>query len=223
MKYKGVIFDLDGVICSTDEYHYLAWKALADRLGIPFSREFNNRLRGISRMESLEMILKNGGRNYRVSEKEALAAEKNKIYRELLGKMSTADLSAEVKTTLNTLRQSGLKLAIGSSSKNTSFILERIGLDRFFDAVADGNCISRSKPDPEVFLKAAGMLALPTQDCVVVEDAHAGVEAAVAGGFHCAAMGDAKDDPRADYHLDHFSDLPRYVYTEISDQKQIRL
>ena len=134
MKYKGVIFDLDGVICSTDEYHYLAWKALADRLGIPFSREFNNRLRGISRMESLEMILKNGGRNYRESEKEALAAEKNKIYRELLGKMSTADLSAEVKTTLNTLRQSGLKLAIGSSSKNTSFILERIGLDRFFDA-----------------------------------------------------------------------------------------
>ena len=120
MKYKGVIFDLDGVICSTDEYHYLAWKALADRLGIPFSREFNKRLRGISRTESLEMILKNGGRNYRESEKEALAAEKNKIYRELLGKMSTADLSAEVKTTLNTLRQSGLKLAIGSSSKNTT-------------------------------------------------------------------------------------------------------
>ena len=207
MTYKGIIFDLDGVICSTDEYHYLAWKALAERLGIPFSREINNQLRGISRMESLEIVLKGSGRQYPDTEKAALAAEKNDIYRELLGRMSPDDLSEEVKSTLNTLRQSGLKLAIGSSSRNTPFILKRIGLDGFFDAVADGNCISRSKPDPEVFLKSAEMLGLCPQVCLVVEDAHAGVEAAKAGGFHCAAIGDAKDDPRAEYHLVHFSDL----------------
>ena len=211
MKYEGIIFDLDGVICSTDEYHYLAWKALAERLGIPFSREVNNQLRGISRMESLKIILKGSSRQYPDTEKAALAAEKNDIYRELLGRMSPDDLSEEVKSTLNTLRQSGLKLAIGSSSRNTPFILKRIGLDGFFDAVADGNCISRSKPDPEVFLKAAEMLGLSPQVCLVVEDAHAGVEAAKAGGFHCAAIGDAKDDPCAEYHLVHFSDLLRYV------------
>ena len=211
MKYNGIIFDLDGVICSTDEYHYLAWKALADRLGIPFSREANNQLRGISRMDSLEIILKNSGQNYSDTEKAALAQEKNDNYRELLSRMSPDDLSEDVRTTLDTLRQSGLRLAIGSSSRNTPFILNRIGLDGFFDAVADGNCISRSKPDPEVFLKAVEMLGLSPQVCLVVEDAHAGVEAAKAGGFHCAAIGDAKDDPQAEYHLVRFSDLLNYV------------
>ena len=211
MKYKGIIFDLDGVICSTDEYHYLAWKALADRLGIPFSREANNQLRGISRMDSLEIILKNSGQDYSDTEKAALAQEKNDTYRELLGRMSPDDLSEDVRTTLDTLRQSGLRLAIGSSSRNTPFILNRIGLDGFFDAVADGNCISCAKPDPEVFLKAAEILDLSPQSCLVVEDAHAGVEAAKAGGFHCAAIGDAKDDPCAEYHLVHFPDLLRYV------------
>ena len=211
MKYEGIIFDLDGVICSTDEYHYLAWKELADRLGIPFSREDNNQLRGISRMESLEIILKKSEQLYAETEKASLAQEKNDTYRYLLGRMTPADLSENVRTTLNALRQSGLKLAIGSSSRNTPFILSRIGLGSFFDAVADGNCISRSKPDPEVFLKAAEMLRLHPQDCLVVEDAHAGVEAAVAGGFHCAAMGDAREDPRAEYHLDCFSDLQKYV------------
>ena len=211
MKYEGIIFDLDGVICSTDEYHYLAWKTLAERLGIPFSREANNQLRGISRMESLEIILRGGEQAFTEKEKETLAAEKNDTYRELLGRMSPDDLSGEVKSTLDMLRQSGLKLAIGSSSRNTPFILERIGLGRYFDAVADGNCISRSKPDPEVFLKAAEMLGLSPRTCLVVEDAHAGVEAAAAGGFHCAAMGDAKDDSRAEYHLDCFSDLVKYA------------
>ena len=211
MKYQGIIFDLDGVICSTDEYHYLAWKALADRLGIAFPRETNNLLRGISRMESLEIILKSCGRDCSEADKTALAKEKNDMYRELLGNMTPEDLSEDVRTTLNVLRGSGLKLAIGSSSRNTPFILKRIGLESFFDAVADGNCISRSKPDPEVFLKAADIISLPPQDCLVVEDAHAGVEAAAAGGFHCAALGNAKDDPRAQYHLNLFSDLLKYI------------
>lgn len=209
MNYQGIIFDLDGVICSTDEYHYLAWKALADRLGIPFDRERNNLLRGVSRMASLEIILERSEKTYSEAEKAVFAEEKNTLYRELLGRMSPADLSDDVKNTLTALRQTNLKLAIGSSSKNTLFILERIGLGDFFDAVADGNCITHSKPNPEVFLKAADMIGLDPKDCLVVEDAHAGVEAAVAGGFDCAAMDDARDNARAKWHISHFSDLLR--------------
>ena len=207
MKYKGIIFDLDGVICSTDEYHYQAWKALADRLDIPFDRERNNLLRGVSRIQSLEIILEKSNKSFSDEEKAALAEEKNTLYRKLLAQMSPADLSEKVRSTLDTLRRTDLKLAIGSSSKNTPFILERIGLGHFFDAVADGNCITHSKPHPEVFLKAAEMIGLCPTDCLVVEDAHAGVEAAEAGGFDCAAMGDARDDARAVYHLQSFSDL----------------
>ena len=206
-KIKGIIFDLDGVICSTDEYHYLAWKALADRLGIPFDRERNNLLRGVSRMASLDIILEKSDKTYSDEEKRAFAEEKNDMYRQLLGRMSSADLPDGVRSTLDTLRNAGLRLAIGSSSKNTPYILERIGLGSFFDAVADGNCITHSKPDPEVFLKAAEMIRLSPSECIVVEDAHAGVEAAVAGGFACAAMGDAKDDPRAAWHLASFDEL----------------
>lgn len=207
MKYKGIIFDLDGVICSTDEYHYQAWKALADRLGIPFDRERNNRLRGVSRMESLDIILEKAEQAYTQEEKLSFAQEKNDLYRELLRQMSPADLAEEVRSTLNTLREKGLKLAIGSSSRNTPFILTRIGLADFFDAVADGNCIVHSKPHPEVFLKAADMIGLSPAECLVVEDAHAGVEAAASGGFDCAAMGDAREDERAQLHLDCFADL----------------
>lgn len=209
MQYQGIIFDLDGVICSTDEYHYFAWKALADRLHIPFDRERNNLLRGVSRMASLDILLEKSGVSYSAEEKAAFAEEKNALYRKLLGRMSPVDLSDDVKTTLNALRKTNLKLAIGSSSKNTPFILERLGLSRFFDAVADGNCITHSKPHPEVFLKAAEMLGLSPTVCLVVEDAHAGVQAAVAGGFDCAAIGDAKDDPQAKYSLQLFSELLR--------------
>lgn len=211
MSIKGIIFDLDGVICSTDNYHYLAWKALADRLGIPFDRERNNLLRGVSRMASLEIILEKSTQTYTDAEKEAFATEKNDLYRESLKAMSPADLSDEVRDTLNALRAQGLKLAIGSSSKNTPFILERIVLGSFFDAVADGNCITHSKPHPEVFLKAADMIGLAPADCIVVEDAHAGVEAGVAGGFTVAAIGDARDDERAAHHLQSFGDLLKVV------------
>lgn len=211
MKYQGIIFDLDGVICSTDEYHFLAWKALADRLGIPFDRERNNLLRGVSRMASLEIILEKADKTYTEDEKAAFAEEKNTLYRQLLGNMSPADLSDEVRDTLNKLRAMGHVLAIGSSSKNTPFILERIGLGNFFDAVADGNCITHSKPDPEVFLKAASFIGKEPAACLVVEDAHAGVQAAKAGGFACAAMGDAREDEKADYHMTSFADLLKAV------------
>ena len=126
MQYQGIIFDLDGVLCSTDEYHYRAWKALADRLGIPFDRERNGLLRGVSRMDSLNIILEKSDKAYSQDEKNAMAEEKNTRYRQLLNQMSPADLSGDVKRTLDTLRARGLKLAIGSSSKNTPFILERM-------------------------------------------------------------------------------------------------
>jgi len=134
MGFQGIIFDLDGVICSTDHYHYLAWKALSDRLGIPFDLERNNLLRGVSRMDSLEIILEKSSKQYSEQEKEIFAAEKNSLYRESLKEMTPDDLIEEVRQTLEKLRIMGLKLAIGSSSKNAPFILERIGLGTFFDA-----------------------------------------------------------------------------------------
>ena len=207
MKYKGIIFDLDGVICSTDHYNYLAWKALADELGVYFDETINNRLRGVSRMASLEIVLENYSGQMSPEEKTAAAEKKNAIYRQLLGQMSPADLSDEVKQTLDQLRAKGLLLAIGSSSKNAKYILERIGLGDYFDRISDGTNITRSKPDPEVFLKAAEFLALPPEDCLVVEDAKAGIEAASAAGMDSAAIGDAVSCGLATYNLTRFSDL----------------
>ena len=207
MKYKGIIFDLDGVICSTDHYHYLAWKALADRLGAYFDETINNRLRGVSRMASLEIVLERYNGTLTEEEKLAAAEEKNNTYRELLKQMTPADLSDEVKTTLDALRAKGLLLGIGSSSKNTKFILSRIGLGDYFDKISDGTNITRSKPDPEVFLKAAEYLGLEPKDCLVVEDAVAGVQAAHAAGMDAAAVGDAAGSGLAEYSLKSFSEL----------------
>ncbi len=211
MKYKGIIFDLDGVICSTDHYHYLAWKALADRLGIYFDETINNRLRGVSRMASLDIVLERDDRAWSPEEKAAFAEEKNNTYRALLKNMSPADLSAEVRETLDALRERGLLLGIGSSSKNTKFILSQIGLGDYFDKISDGTNISRSKPDPEVFLKAAEFLGLDPADCLVVEDAKAGIQAASAAGMDSAAIGDAAGCGLATYDLERFSDLLRCV------------
>lgn len=205
---RAIIFDLDGVICFTDRFHYQAWKALADRLGIYFDEKINNRLRGVSRMASLDIILERADKEYTQTEKETFAIEKNNTYRELLKNMSPADLSDEVKNTLTVLRDRGYKLSIGSSSKNTKFILEQIGLGDFFDAVADGTDITHSKPNPEVFLISAKKIGMDPADCAVVEDAKAGIEAAKAGGMTALALfGDAKGCGREDYDLASFSDL----------------
>ena len=205
---EAVIFDLDGVICFTDKFHYQAWKKLADRLGIYFDETINNRLRGVSRMASLEIILERSEKVYSQAEKEAFAEEKNETYRELLKTMSPADLSDEVLDTLAALRERGYRLAIGSSSKNTKFILQHIGLGDFFDAIADGTDITRSKPDPEVFLTAAKKLSIAPERCAVVEDAKAGIQAAKAGGMTALALnGDARACGLEDYDLKSFSDL----------------
>ena len=212
MKFQAVIFDLDGVICFTDEYHYRAWKSMADGMGIPFDREINNRLRGVSRMASLEIILeKYQGPALSQEKKEQLAQQKNDIYRESLKEMSTADLSDEVRETLDALRAMGLKLAIGSSSKNTPFILGQIGLKDYFDAVSDGNSITRSKPDPEVFVKAAQMLGIAPENCLVVEDAVSGAEAGHAGGMKVACLGDAALNKAGDWNMRTIRELTEIV------------
>ena len=212
MKFQAVIFDLDGVICFTDEYHYRAWKAMADGMGIPFDRTINNRLRGVSRMASLDIVLeKYQGPALTPADKERLAQQKNDIYRESLKEMSTADLSDEVKETLDALRTMGLKLAIGSSSKNTPFILGQIGLKDYFDAVSDGNNITRSKPDPEVFVKAAEMLGIAPEACLVVEDAVSGAEAGHAGGMKVACLGDASEKGAGDWNMKSIRELTEIV------------
>lgn len=204
---KGIIFDLDGVICFTDKYHYIAWKKLADKNDIYFDEQINNRLRGVSRMDSLEIILERSTKKYSQAEKEDMAAEKNATYVELLKEMSEKDLSDEVRDTLNELRARGYKLAIGSSSKNTKMILGQIGLGDFFDAISDGTNITKSKPDPEVFLKAAEFIGENPADCLVVEDAKAGIEAAHAGGFESAGLGEATEHPNVTYKMNSFKDL----------------
>ncbi len=206
-KAEAIIFDLDGVLCSTDHYHYLAWKRIADKLGIPFDERKNDLLRGVSRMDSLEIILESGEVSLTQSEKEELAEEKNELYRSYLVKMSPEDLSDEVQTTLGALRKRGLLLAVGSSSKNAGLILRQIGLENFFDAVSDGNNITHSKPDPEVFLKAAEYLNVLPENCWVVEDAESGVEAAHRAGMPAAAYGAAAKSGAGNVNLNSFCQL----------------
>jgi len=208
VKYKGVIFDLDGVICHTDKFHYQAWKAVADRIGVHFDETANNRLRGVSRMESLDIILEDcDGLLFSDSEKERLAQEKNEIYRSLLMQMDCSHVDEIVLIVLHQIREHGIKLAIGSSSKNAKLILNRIGLHSLFDAISDGNSIERSKPDPQVFDLAAEYIGLPASQCLIVEDARAGIEAAVAGGFDSVGIGDAAHDTRATYCISEFEEL----------------
>lgn len=207
MNYKGIIFDLDGVICFTDKYHYQAWKEMADDIDVYFDEKINNRLRGVSRMASLDIILERSDREYSAEEKEILATKKNEIYKTLLSQMTPKDLTEEVKNTLDELKGRGYLLAIGSSSKNAKFILRRLGLDGYFDAISDGTNITYSKPNPEVFLKAAEFLGLEPEDCLVVEDALAGIDAALAGGFAGAGIGEAAGHKDVTYSLKAFANL----------------
>lgn len=211
MRYKAVIFDLDGVLCHTDEYHYLAWKQIADQLEIPFTRQINDKMRGLERMASLDVLLGQTGGMLSKEIKKNLADKKNAIYLSLLQQLSPADLEADVSDTLSRLRKSGVKLGIGSSSKNTRLILERLGLETFFDAVSDGTLATRAKPDPEIFLTAADMLDMEPKDCLVVEDAEAGLLAARAAGMDAAAVGNGIRSNLAAYHLKNISELLRIV------------
>lgn len=207
MKYQAIIFDLDGVICHTDHYHYLAWKKIADELGIPFDESRNNELRGIGRMESLDILLKDYDQKMSSEEKQKYADMKNNIYRNYLSHMTPESLEQGVVEALHVIKDTGVKVAIGSSSKNAKFILEKIGLEKFFDAVVDGNMIVHTKPAPEVFSNAAKLLGIPAKDCLVVEDAKSGLEAAYNAGMDCAAIGDATQYNNSTYKIYHIRDL----------------
>jgi len=200
---KAVIFDLDGVIVSTDDCHYEAWKKMSDEEGIYFDKTINNRLRGESRMESLEIVLERAIKEYSEEEKLQLAERKNGYYKEFITKLTPNDILPGAKENLEELRKNGIKIAIGSSSKNTPVILKQIGLDNYFDAVSDGNNIINSKPDPEVFLKAADILDIPYSECMIVEDADAGIEAGKRAGMKTLSVHGAKG---ADVEIDDLSE-----------------
>jgi beta-phosphoglucomutase len=207
MKISAVIFDLDGVIVSTDEYHYQAWKQISDQEKIYFDREINERLRGVSRMESLEIILSHSEKSYSETDKQLLAQRKNAIYCELLNKLSPNDILPGVINLLLSLKARDIKIAIGSSSKNTPYILKQIGLASSFDAIADGNSITNSKPDPEVFLLAAEKLGVAPEECAVIEDAQAGIDAAIAVGMKAVGVGTAATCVNAHLKLKDLSNL----------------
>ena len=192
---------------STDEYHFQAWKRLADSLGIPFGRESNDRIRGVSRMESLEIVLEKSGKRYSLEEKREMAERKNTYYRELLKKVSPSEILPGVIEIITALKDRGVKIAIGSSSKNARTILRAVGLEDEFDVIADGNHVTRSKPDPEVFTIAAMRLGISSEECLVVEDAKAGVEAGLAAGMSVLAVGAAAGHPGATRSAENLSDI----------------
>lgn len=189
MVLKGCIFDLDGVIVDTARYHFLAWKRLADQLNIRFTEKDNERLKGVSRMESLEIILELGNLKPDHGKKEEFASLKNKWYVDYISRMTPKEILPGSLEFIGEIRKAGIKTAIGSASKNTPLILERVGIEKLFDAVADGNIVHKAKPDPEVFHAAARMLALEPHHCVVFEDAIAGVQAALNAGMTCVGIG----------------------------------
>jgi beta-phosphoglucomutase len=189
MNLQAAIFDLDGVIVDTAKYHYIAWKELADSLGFAFSEKDNERLKGVSRITSLEILLEIGGLSLTETRKQELATQKNQRYVSYIEKMTPDEILPGVQDFLSELRKAGIKTAIGSASKNAPLILERLNLTPLFDAVIDGNLVSKAKPNPEVFLKGAEALNVPPVNCVVFEDAAAGVEAAHNGGMPCIGIG----------------------------------
>jgi beta-phosphoglucomutase len=192
MNLRACIFDLDGVIVDTAKYHYLAWKRLADQLKIDFTERDNERLKGVSRMASLNIILGIGNMHPDDRTKEKYAALKNEWYVDYIKKMTPDEILPGSIEFINELREAGIKVGLGSASRNTPLILERVGMRNLFDAIADGNIVHKAKPDPEVFLTAAKMLNTDPRFCIVFEDAVAGVEAALNAGMLCVGIGSGK-------------------------------
>ncbi|MCP8968873.1 beta-phosphoglucomutase [Ectobacillus ponti] len=197
---QAFIFDLDGVITDTAEYHYLAWKQLGGELGIPFDREFNEQLKGVSRMESLERILALGNRqhDFTAEEKEALATKKNEHYKELITKITPADVLPGITEFLRAIRAHGLRIGMASASKNAFVVVDRLGVQEYFDHIVDAATVANSKPHPEVFLRAAEVLGVPAEACIGVEDAEAGVEAIKAAGMFAVGVGTKEAMAKAD-------------------------
>ncbi|RLD49259.1 MAG: beta-phosphoglucomutase [Bacteroidetes bacterium] len=204
---KGCIFDLDGVIVDTAKYHYLAWKELAESLGFAFTEKDNERLKGVSRMRSLDILLEIGGKQLDDETKLKFAENKNKKYLEYILKMTPDEILPGIINFLEDLRSKNIKIALGSASKNAMTILNQLNLTNYFNAVIDGTKVSNAKPDPEVFLKGAEALNLKPEECLVFEDAEAGIEAAINGGFKCVGIGSPENLSKANYIMSGFEDI----------------
>lgn len=214
--YRGFLFDLDGVIVDTAKYHYQAWKELANRLGISFSIEDNERLKGVSRQKSFEIILEIGGRSLSEAEKERCCEEKNERYLSYLARMGEDEVLPGVRFFLKSAREAGLKIALGSASKNSAYILEKLRLTAFFDAIIDGKSVAKAKPDPEVFLTGARALGLAAAECCVFEDAIAGIEAAHRAGMKAVGVGAREHLAAADIVIPGFNSiLPQDIICRI--------
>lgn len=209
------IFDLDGVIVDTARFHYLAWQRLASQLGFSFTERDNEALKGVSRMKSLDIILELGNLSFNESERQELADRKNQWYVEMLQTLDQSHVLPGAGVFIHTARQKGIKTALGSASKNARTILEKLDLLAGFDAIVDGTMTSRAKPDPEVFLMGAEMLGVPPENCVVFEDAQAGIEAALASGMKVVGIGDEQQLKNADLVLPSLDQItPEFILSE---------
>jgi beta-phosphoglucomutase len=206
--HKAVIFDLDGVITDTAKYHYLAWKRMANQEGIEIDEHFNETLKGVDRMTSLERILALGTKIYTNEEKQRLADEKNEYYKELIKGMTAKDLLPGASATLKSLRETGVKIGLASVSKNAVTIIERLGISKFFDHVVDANHLVKGKPDPEIFLKAAKELDTKPEECIGVEDALVGIQAIKSAGMYAIGVGDPKVLNKADRVIPDLASFP---------------
>jgi len=207
MNIKALIFDLDGVIVDTAKYHYLAWKDLAEELGFFFSEKDNERLKGVSRMRSLDILLEVGGVELPVEQKLQFAAKKNTQYVAMIKKMKPDEVLPGALSFLKKAKEKGYKIALGSASKNAMTILNQVKISNLFDAIIDGNKVSEAKPNPEVFLLGAKELGAEPQNCVVFEDAAAGVEAAHNGNMFCVGIGSKENLPDADILIPGFAEF----------------
>ena len=204
---KACLFDLDGVVVDTAKYHFIAWRELAEELGFDFTEADNERLKGVSRVRSLEILLEIGGIELGDERKEQLAAQKNENYVGYIRRMNSDEILPGVEDFLKKLKENGILIALGSASKNAPLILNQIGLTHMFDSIIDGNSVSKAKPDPEVFLKGAESLNVAPSDCVVFEDAQAGIEAARNAGMHVIGIGHPDNLKNADFVIPGFEEM----------------
>ena len=219
MRKLGVIFDLDGVIVDTAKYHFLAWKDLADELGFEFTETHNELLKGVSRVKSLEILLDIGNVKLSEEKKQEFLITKNKEYLKYITKMGEEEILPGVKNLLDTLDELNIKYALGSASKNAPLILKQVGLFDRFKAIVDGNHVSKAKPDPEVFLIGARKLNLLPADCIVFEDAIAGIEAANKANMISIGIGDRDTLNKADYNFNNLTEIPEHFFSGFLKEK----